>query len=290
MSDLYRHDDYDCEIKYQTEIYQKYPNMVVQIYDHWIHETDDVPQLLPHILAQPPGSAQGDNIYKSGFIITELMTELDMYSYFKQISLPSCTNTAAGTNTYERPYINIIGALFILLNLVYILHYEFNITHGDLRDRNIFLRYHYPEWKQLCTGGYLKNNTLLIDTSGWEIKIGDFGLADNIRIGEGSFIIRDYEFLDNIYCSRNKWRHTCGGTEFNNIITFIKNEFLQDIYNRINKYRKDGQSIIDARHTFWFNKHRILQHSIFIHELPQRLIIKISELLPNSSHIPYTIL
>ena len=69
----------------------------------------------------------------------------------------------------------------------------------------------------------------------------------------------------------------------NRIIGFIKREFLSDIYERINKYRREGQSITDARHTFWFNKHRVSPNSIFIYELPQRLIAKLSELFPSGT-------
>jgi len=284
MSNLYDQDDYTCEITYQEQVYNKYPGFVVQIYDHWLHETTDIPELLPPILEQPPGSAKGDNITQTGFILTELMPELDLHHYLKNISLPTYHQEFPRPHTY----IHMLGLLYILINLVYILHYEFGITHGDFRDRNIFLRYHNPDWKQLCTGGYLKEYKILIDTGGWEIKLGDFGLADTICDSEGSFIIRDYEFLDNIYCLRTKWRHTCSGSEFTNLITFIKCEFLEDIYNRINKYRCSGQSITDARHIFWFNKHRISPNSIFVYELPKRLIIKISDLFPENNSLPYT--
>jgi len=279
MSNLYDNDDYNCEITYQELVYNKYPELVVQIYDHWLHETTEIPELVSPILQQPPGAANGDNILQTGFIITELMPELDLHNYLKQVSLPSYAQNFSTAQSY----ISMLGLLFILINLVYILHYEFGITHGDFRDRNIFLKYHNPNWRQICTGGYLKGQKLEINTGGWEIKLGDFGLADKINEGEGSFIIRDYEFLDNIYCLRAKWRHTCSGTEFNNLIGFIKKEFLEDIYDRINKYRKIGQSITDARHTFWFNKHRISPNSIFLYELPQRIIIKISEFLPTNT-------
>lgn len=275
MSNLYDNDDYECETKYQLHVYEKYPEIVVRIYDHWLHETKDIPELQSHVLAQPPGSAQGESIYQIGFILTELMPELDLHTYIKTISSHSQDN-----NEYRQTPINMLGMIFVLVNLVYIFHYEFGITHGDFRDRNIFLRYHDPTWRQICTGGYLKDQRLEIDTGGWEIKLGDFGLADKIIEGDGSFIIRDFEFLDNIYCLRAKWRHTCNGSEFNNLTSLVKNEFLVDIYERINKYRREGQSITDARHTFWFNKHRISANSIFIYELPQRLIIKLIELLP----------
>jgi serine/threonine protein kinase len=280
MSNLYDHYDYECEIKYQQQVYCKYPQMIVQIYDHWLHETSDIPELCPHVLDQPHGSAQGDSILKTGFILTELLPELDMHTYLKQIANPVKQFVAHSTNSTPLPYINILGVIFILINLVYILHHEFGVTHGDLRDRNIFLRYHSPDWQQSCTGGFLQDKLVLINTGGWEIKLGDFGLADTFNEGEGSFIIRDYEFLDNIYCLRNKWRHTCNSTIYNNIITFIKEEFLLDIYDRINKYRRDGQSITDARHAFWFNKHRVSPNSIFVYELPQRLIFKLSDIFP----------
>ena len=283
MSNLYDNDDYNCEINYQEQVYNKYPELVVRIYDHWLHETTDIPELLSPILQQPPGSAKGDSILQTGFIITELMPELDLHNYLKYVSLPSYHQEFPGAQSY----ISMQGLLFILINMVYILHYEFRITHGDLRDRNIFLKYHHPNWRQICTGGFLKNDHIEIDTGGWEIKLGDFGLADKITEGDGSFIIRDYEFLDNIYCLRTKWRHTCDGTEFNNLIGFLKKEFLEDIYDRINKYRRAGQSITDARHIFWFNKHRISHNSIFLYELPQRLILKISSLFPQN-HFPFT--
>ena len=276
MSNLYDNDDYTCEIIYQELVYNKYPELVVRIYDHWLHETNEIPELLSPILQQPPGSANGDNILQTGFIITELMPELDLHNYLKHVSCPSYQQEFPEAHSY----ISMLGLLFILINLVYILHYEFGITHGDFRDRNIFLKYHNPNWRQICTGGYLKEQKIEINTGGWEIKLGDFGLADKIIEGDGSFIIRDYEFLDNIYCLRAKWRHTCPGTEFNNLIEFLKKEFLEDIYDRINKYRRSGQSITDARHTFWFNKHRVSPNSIFLYELPQRLIIKISAFLP----------
>jgi serine/threonine protein kinase len=287
MSNLYDNDDYTCEVTYQQIVYSKYPNMVVRMYDHWLHEPQhQIPELLPHILTQPPGSAIGASIYQTGFILTELMPDLDLHAYLKKISTPSIT-TGYTSPTQNKSYINMLGAIFILTNLVYILHCEFKIAHGDIRDRNIFLRYIGTGWKQTCTGGYLMDSTVLIDTGGWEIKLGDFGLADNINEGYGSFIIRDYEFIDNIYCLRAKWRHTCNGTDFNNIISLIKRELLEDIYERISGCRRDGQSIIDARHTFWFNKHRISPNSIFIYELPQRLMIKLLELLPRGQ-LPFT--
>lgn len=318
MSNLYDHDDYICEVTYQTQINLKYPEMIVKIYDHWLHETDEIPLISQHILTQPPGSAQEDNIIKCGFIITELMPGLDLHIHIKKSAQNNKNNIISGKPQIlssvisrsqqimsRRPIlglkptleptleptlgleptpivapINILGLLFILSNLVYIFHYEFGITHGDFRDRNIFLRYHNPMWRQICRGGYLKEKSIEIDTGGWEIKLGDFGLADKINEGDGSFIIRDYEFLDNIYCLRAKWRYNCNSDyDFNNLISLLKDEFLADIYCRITKYRRDGQTITEARHAFWFNKHRISQNSIFIYELPQRLMIKLSELL-----------
>lgn len=284
MSNLYDKDDYECEINYQELVYSKYPGLVVRIYDHWLHEDNNIPELHIPILDQPPGSAKGDNILQTGFILTELMPELDLHNYLKRVSLP---NYHLEHQSEPRQYINMLGLVFILVNLVYILHYEFGVTHGDFRDRNIFLKYHNPDWQQLCSGGYLGNQQIHINTGGWEIKLGDFGLADKIIEGEGSFIIRDYEFLDNIYCFRQKWRHTCSSSEFNNLIVLVKREFLEDIYDRINKYRRSGQSITDARHTFWFNKHRVSPNSIFLYELPQRLIIKLSELFP-PNYLPFT--
>lgn len=283
MSSLYDQDDYECEITYQQLVYNKYPGLVVRIYDHWLHDDITIPELHPPILEQPPGSAKGDSILQTGFILCELMPDLDLHSYLKQVSLPTYHLEQPG----PRQYIHMLGLIFILVHLVYILHYEFGITHGDFRDRNIFLKYHNPDWRQQCSGGYLGNQQIEINTGGWEIKLGDFGLADKIIEGEGSFIIRDYEFLDNIYCLRQKWRHTCSGADFNNLILFIKREFLEDIYDRINKYRRDGQSITDARHTFWFNKHRVSPNSIFQYELPQRLVVKISELFPRN-YFPWT--
>lgn len=278
MSSLYDHDDYQCEINYQLQIYQKYPDLILKIYDHWVHETDDIPELAPPIFPAPPKSIQIDNIYKTGFIITEFMPDLDLNTYFKSIA--SSIGQTQQQISQCKPYINMFGLLFILINIIYILHYEFDATHGDFRDRNIFLRYKGPDWKQHCTGGYLKSNVIYIDTGGWEIKLGDFGLADKILLGEGSFIIRDYEFLDNIYCQRSKWRHTCSSDMFQKIIVFIKTEFLEDIYDRISKYRRNGQNIVDARHIFWFSKHRISPNSIFIQELPHRMLYKFTQIMP----------
>ena len=108
MSNLYDNYDYECEIKYQQQVYCKYPQMIVQMYDHWLHETSDIPELCPHVLDQPPGSAQGDSILKTGFILTELLPELDMHTYLKQITnpVPSTLNykpTLVGSNSSETP-------------------------------------------------------------------------------------------------------------------------------------------------------------------------------------------
>ena len=147
--------------------------------------------------------------------------------------------------------------------------------HGDFRDRNIFMQYKEPAWRQKVRHNGAE---YMIDTGGYEIKLGDFGLTGDIIPGTSSFIMRDYEFIENIYCQRNIWDITISNpTFFSKIVEFLRKEFMLDFYQMISKYRKSGQTIKESRRNFWFSQHRLSKSSLYYYELPKELIRKYIE-------------
>lgn len=279
--------DFTCETTYGNELCTKYPNIFLNILYYWQHEDNQLTKhnvVIPPII--PPTDDDDNNIIKPAnihnhldqctgiaYIITEYMPNLDLYTYFTHYT-PSSTT----------PQLNIKGLIYILCYMLYILHNKMNITHGDLRDRNIFLNYRGNMWQQTIPAiPELHLDSIKVDTGGYEIKLGDYGLSELITTHHPIFIIRDYEFIDNIYNNRHKWKNTLSLNEFMTINSFMKIEILYDIYDRITKLKHKNQSIKDARYQFWFSKHRIQHNSIFIHELPQRMLTKYYNILQQTS-------
>lgn len=275
ITDKFGEDDFEYEVKNHRIAYDRYPTLFTFIGPAWLI-TPGMPPLLSHdvsevsnlVITAKPADLVQSNPSRHAYIVTEFMDQLDLYSYY--------TNSA---NMNTMPQLSIKGLLLVLLIILDTLHNSLNMVHGDLRDRNIFIKYKGPGWKQIIAH---RGVVFHVDVGGYEVKLGDFGLVEDIQPGRSSFIIRDFEFLENIYCQRENWQvMTSGKAEYDAIVSFIRKEFMLDFYALIAKIRLPSQTNKEARRAFWFNKHRMLKNSVYYYELPKSLLKKYVESVYN---------
>jgi serine/threonine protein kinase len=274
ITDKFSLEDFEYEVRCHKLAYEQHPAMFTYIGPVWHIESGESPLIIPEetlavsnimITAKPADLDQGPP-QGYAYLVTEYMSHLDLFSYYSNKQY---------VNNPIRPYMK--GLLFALLLILDTLHNNLNMVHGDFRDRNIFINYRGPGWKQelLYRGAVFQ-----IDIGGFEVKLGDFGLVENIYPGRPSFIIRDFEFLENIYCQRENWQYmTTSKAEYDSIVEFIRSEFMLDFYALIAKIRLPTQTNKEARRAFWFNKHRLLKTSVYYYELPRRLVDRYLELV-----------
>ena len=275
ITDKFSIEDFEYEVRCHKFAYEQFPCMFTYIGPVWRTETNEPPMIVIDsempavsnmvVTAKPADLVQGPPLGYA-YLVTEYMSHLDLFSYYSNKQY---------VNNPLRP--NMKGLLLALLIILDTLHNNLNLVHGDFRDRNIFINYRGVGWKQEII---YRSAIFQIDIGGFEVKLGDFGLVENIYPGRPSFIIRDYEFLENIYCQRENWQYmTDSKTEYDAIVGFIRSEFMLDFYALIAKIRLPTQTNKEARRAFWFNKHRLLKTSVYYYELPRRLLERYLELV-----------
>jgi len=274
ITDKFTLDDFEYEVRCHKLAYEQLPALFTYIGPYWYVAQNEPPLILATetpevsnimVTAKPADLVQGPS-QGYAYLVTEYMSHLDLFSYYSNKQY---------VNNPVHP--NMKGLLFVLLIILDTLHNNLNMIHGDFRDRNIFINYRGPGWKQELTH---RGTVYQIDIGGFEVKLGDFGLVENLYPSLPSFIIRDFEFLENIYCQRENWQYmTASKAEYDAIVGFIRSEFMLDFYALIAKIRLPTQTTKEAKRAFWFNKHRLLKTSIYYYELPRRLIDRYSELV-----------
>jgi serine/threonine protein kinase len=277
ITDKFSIEDFEFEVRCHKFAYEQFPHMFTYIGPVWrtalndsplisVDGGSDIPAVSNMIVTTKPAELEQGPPLGYAYLVTEYMSHLDLFSYYSNKQY---------VNNQVRPRMK--GLLLALLIILDTLHNNLNLVHGDFRDRNIFINYRGIGWKQEII---YRGAVFQIDIGGFEVKLGDFGLVENIYPGRPSFIIRDYEFLENIYCQRENWQYmTDSKTEYDSIIGFIRTEFMLDFYALIAKIRLPTQTNKEARRTFWFNKHRLLKTSVYYYELPRRLLERYLELV-----------
>lgn len=291
FTDKYEKYDFDLECKFHRQAFAYMPDLIVKLYDSYTHnypinpddvlqetkygiqETKPLPAALPFPLST--------NQIQYGYLMLEYMNYKDLYL--------NCV-LAKKTDKWLHA-LNIKGLILICLVIIYNLHCKLHICHGDIRDTNIFLRYVGPDYKQQITIDipFTPNSTgsvacelretpvqkhIIVETGGFHIKLGDFGLADKLVGGIKSFIFRDYEILDNIYQSRNHWSWMVpDATEYDKIINFLRKEFIYPINERM-VFNNISIENVKNRRDFWFIKHLASEHSMFLYKYPELLLKK----------------
>lgn len=261
----YDQQDFDSEIINQKHAIDYMPDLVVNILESWneIHEAD----INGNIIGKLGTKTHENNnsvIAAYGYITMEYMNYKDLYLNYK---------SGNPTVNWSRP-INMIGLVFICIIILYNLHCKLAICHGDFRDTNIFLKYIGPNYKQTVKVDIAgKINEYIVDTGGFHIKLGDFGLAETLYGGCKSFIFRDYEFLENIYKHRDLWKWMMSdNAEYTQLITFLKTNFIDNINQRMDYYHYFPDQI-KSRIAFWYAKHNVSKQSIYLYEFPKELLI-----------------
>lgn len=278
FTDKYDKRDFDLECKYHNRAYMYMPDLIIKIYDSYTHNYTINPEDILHetkygiqetkpLPANPALPLDGSIQY--GYLILEYMNYKDLYLNYV---------LARKTDKWLHA-LNIKGLILICLVLIYNLHCKLHICHGDIRDTNIFLRYIGPEYKQKVTINIPNSTTqtLLVETGGFHIKLGDFGLAEKLAGGVKSFLFRDYEILDNIYQNRNTWRWMVpDAIEYDKLIHFLRVEFIYPINERM-IFNNISIENIKHRRDFWFIRHAISEHSIFLYKYPEQILKKYIE-------------
>jgi len=277
ITDKFSIEDFEFEVRCHKFAYEQFPHMFTYIGPVWRTELNDsplisveggrdIPAVSNMIVTTKPAELEQGPPLGYAYLVTEYMSHLDLFSYYSNKQY---------VNNQVRPKMK--GLLLALLIILDTLHNNLNLVHGDFRDRNIFINYRGIGWKQELI---YRGAVFQIDIGGFEVKLGDFGLVENIYPGRPSFIIRDYEFLENIYCQRENWQYMADNkAEYDSIIGFIRTEFMLDFYALIAKIRLPTQTNKEARRAFWFNKHRMLKTSVYYYELPRRLLERYLELV-----------
>lgn len=195
----------------------------------------------------------------------EYMNYKDLYLNYK---------TGKPELEWSKP-INMIGLVFVCLVILYNLHCKLAICHGDFRDTNIFLKYIGPDYKQSVTFTLCDDKPVsyTIDTGGFHIKLGDFGLSETLCGGIKSFIFRDYEFLENIYKNRDCWQWMMNddNNKYSKLIKFLEKNFIRNI-NQSMIYYKYIPEQNKSRTDFWYAKHNVSTQSTYLYIFPKILL------------------
>lgn len=261
----YRYDqsDFDSEVLNQQHAIQYMPDLIINIYESWneVFTVDTDGNIIGNLGTKT-------NIQKNAVVVSYCYITME-YMNYKDLYL----NYKIGNQSLEwsKP-INMIGMVFICLIILYNLHCKLAMCHGDFRDTNIFLKYIGPDYQQKVTillGDKLKSFT--VNTGGFHIKLGDFGLAETLCTGTKSFIFRDYEFLENIYRNREFWKWMVSTTEYTRLISFLESNFINNINQRMDYYNYFPEQV-KSRTDFWYAKHSVSSKSIYLYELPKVLL------------------
>jgi serine/threonine protein kinase len=207
-----------------------------------------------------------------GYIYMEYMEQGNLYNFLKEYSLDD---------------FDITGILGCYLNGLYILHNELKIIHGDLTPMNILVQYVGPNYKQKLYYNCIEYN---INTSGYNFKIADFGLANYINDTRYyrnnntiyiNHIYRDYLLLFYLYFNKKIFINY---SIFSNIIEITVENIKDDLY--------DGYEHTDEYYKYFVEKYNfnnvcffmntILEtnyNSNLIYETPRILLIEYLELI-----------
>jgi hypothetical protein len=261
----YGQSDFDCEILNQKAAMEYMPDLVVIIFESWNEVLNaDNTGCISGNLGTKQNANKDSSIAAYYYIIIEYMNYKDLYLNYKSGN-PSID--------WSRP-INITGLVFICIIILYNLHCKLGICHGDFRDTNIFLKYIAPDYMQkVCVELDNKQIAFLINTGGFHIKLGDFGLSETLCGGIKSFIFRDYEFMENIYKNREMWKWMMPDkNEYNRVISFLQNNFINNINQRMDYYNYFPEQL-KSRTEFWFAKHIVSTQSTYLYEFPKQLLL-----------------
>jgi serine/threonine protein kinase len=259
----YTQSDFDSEVNNQKYAIEYMPELIVNIYEYWneIFETGPAGTITDK-LGERDKSNKTTVLEAYGYITMEYMNYKDLYFNYK--------SGKPGVK-WAKP-INIRGLLLICLIILYNLHCKLGICHGDFRDTNIFLKYIGSDYKQKVKVSLDSVREFDVDTGGFHIKLGDFGLAESIVPDTKSFIFRDYEFLENLYKNSSCWRWmTASKKEYTTITKFIFERFMIPI----NKYmfsKNYGPENTKSRKDFWYSKHIIPENSPYLYTYPKLLL------------------
>ena len=245
-------EDFSFEIAHLERAYQVLPDLVIPYLHSWTE-----------VFVEDKNLGQAPLFNREyGYIALDYMNYRDLY--FNYV-------TTKQRDKWARP-IYIPGVFFICLVILYALHKDLNLCHGDFRDTNIFLNYMNPNYKQKV---YIQTPRIKreidVYTGGFHVRLGDFGLAEPIQSNRGGFLFRDYEFIENIYKNKEKWAWMVREKEADKLLNFIEINFLPVINQTIKLYATDP-SQKKARADFWFDKHVVAANSIFLYKMPESLI------------------
>lgn len=150
-----------------------------------------------------------------GYIYMEYMNKGDLYYFLK---------------SDENNHFDITGILGCYFNGIYLLHNWLQVIHGDLTPMNILINYVGPHYKQKII---YNEEVYYIDTNGYNFKICDFGLANNIDNTKHeycyiNFLYRDYLLLFYLYFYQSRFYNY---EKYSNIIEICVEEIKEILYN-----------------------------------------------------------
>lgn len=258
--------DFDSEIINHKTAMEYMSDLVVNIYENWneVLNVDNDGHISGN-LGTKPNENKGSSIIAYGYITMEYMN-------YKDLSLNYKSGNPQNIE-WSKP-INMLGLVFICIIILYNLHCKLGICHGDFRDTNIFIKYIGPDYMQkVCVDIDNKMMAFVVNTGGFHIKLGDFGLSETLCGGIKSFIFRDYEFMENIYKYRELWKWMMSDkNEYNRLISFLENNFINNINQRMTLYHYSPEQP-KARIDFWYAKHSVSQQSMYLYEYPKQLLM-----------------
>jgi len=238
--EYYDEKEINSEYEIHKTCYSGNPNFFIKIYDFWIEETK---RSLINDFLRPQ---------KVGIFILEYMNQRNLREYF--------TAYSEGVITHK---LNISSVIFIIIYLIHYLHNELNICHGDISVHNIFINYigeNYVNQLVEFDGKQYK-----IPTNGFEIKLGDFSVAEYMKPhNRSTFIKRDYIGLCNIYGLRNRW------INFTNYNTY--SELIKFIDSTINYYFSEDLLFHSNNKKFWNNTSLYIDEKVLYYSFPKKLL------------------
>lgn len=245
------HNNVKNEIMIHKFCYENNKLIFLKIYDGWIEFNN-----------YSINNKFNENIYIAYFML-DYMNRKDFMSYLLNNS---------NRLLIKREKINIETTLFIIIYSIYYLHNILNIYHGDLTLSNIFIN---KINTQKIKFKYNDKN-LLLNTNGFEVKVGDFSITNKIRT-ECKYIKRDYIILEQLYNKSHLWFLMTDEITFKLIKHFLK-KYIIDIFT------KDPLFYINYNQ-FWNKKSNIINEKILYYKYPQILLDEYVKLYNKIVHL-----
>jgi len=232
-------EDMKNEYEFHKYCYQHNKKLYVSIYDFWIERS------VRGLLNDYP-------IPKTnGFYVMEYMNCGSLVDYLKTGN-----------------YIHIIKFICMILYIIYYTHNVLEVCHGDISWENLFVS--HKNTSNIYKLSIDNKKDIDINLSGFQIKLGDFGIAEKFNKNMNNQLIkRDYIIFHQMNQNTSIWKDLLSEIHYNKMLIFIRENILKYLY------KDDSINYID-QHIMWNTlQHLPLENSnIYFKDLSKKILIE----------------